>query len=114
MREPQRKRVDCLRVAFALTMAALMFSGPAVAAGWYSGSIAQVELTSIGEITVFLVAPANHECGSKRLDYVTPNDAPGRAMLAALLAWQAQDKPIRAYIANCNGTIALFNTVMND
>jgi hypothetical protein len=102
-------------LAIAASFSSLLFCAPhANAAGWYSGSIKNVELTSLGEILLFLEAPSNHECGSKRVDYVTPNDAPGRSMLAALLAWQAQGKGVRVYIASCNGSIGLFNTIIDE
>ena len=98
----------------ALFLTVLCCAPHANAAGWYSGSIKNVELTSLGEILLFLEAPSNHECGSKRVDYVTPNDAPGRSILAALLAWQAQGKGVRVYIASCDGTIGKFNTIIDE
>jgi len=98
----------------ALFLSMLCCAPDAKAAGWYSGSIKNVELTSLGEILLFLDAPSNHECGSKRVDYVTPNDAPGRSILAALLAWQAQGKGVRVYIASCSGSIGFFSTIIDE
>jgi hypothetical protein len=94
---------------------AVFFAAPRVeAAGWYAGPIDHVELTSLGEILLFLKGPTNHECGSKRVDYVTQNDGPGRSILAALLAWQAQGKSVNVYIASCSGTVGIFNTVVDN
>ena len=99
----------------AITILAAFASTPrADAAGWYSAPIDHVELTSLGEILLFLKGTSNHECGSKRVDYVTPNDAPGRSILAALLAWQAQGKSVNVYITSCNGTVGIFNTVVDN
>jgi hypothetical protein len=86
----------------------------AQAASWYSGPIEHIELTSLGEILLFLNASTNHECGSKRVDYVTPNDAPGRSILAALLSWQAQGKTVSVHITSCSGTVGLFSTVIDN
>ena len=103
-----------IKVLIALSALVSQLSPPAQAAGWYSGAISHIELTSLGEILLFLDAPANHECGSKRVDYVTPNDAPAKAMLAALLAWQAQGRHVKVYIASCSGTVGFFNTVVDE
>ena len=102
------------RTKLIIAAAFLLSTARADAAGWYSGAIDHVELTSLGEILLFLKGPANHECGSKRVDYVTPNDGPGRSVLAALLAWQAQGKNVNVYITSCSGTVGVFNTVVDN
>ena len=102
------------RFLFAILLPAALFSPGVQAAGWYAGPIDHVELTSLGEILLFLKGPANHECGSKRVDYAIPNDAPGRSILAALLAWQAQGKSVNVYISSCSGTVGVFNTVVDN
>jgi hypothetical protein len=38
----------------------------------------------------------------------------GRSILAALLSWQAQRKGVRVYIASCDGSIGLFNTIIDE
>lgn len=101
-------------VAMAWMAAALAMTGPVYAAGWYSGTIEQVEITSSGEVMAFLQAPSNHECGTKRVDYISPGDANSKNFLAALLAWQAQGKPVRVYIASCDGTTGIFTVAVNE
>jgi len=102
------------RAVIGAAVLVLMSMKPAEAAGWYAGPIDHVELTSLGEILLFLKGPTNHECGSKRVDYITQNDGPGRSILAALLAWQAQGKSVNVYIASCSGTVGIFNTVVDN
>jgi hypothetical protein len=101
------------RAVFVLA-AALLLSTSTEAASWYSAPIDHIELTSTGDIILFLKGSTNHECGSKRIDYVNANDAPGRSILAALLAWQAQGKSVNAYIASCSGTTGVFTTVLDN
>jgi hypothetical protein len=94
--------------------ACMSFAPRADAASWYSAPIDHIELTSTGDIIVFLKGTANHECGSKRVDYAVPNDAAGKAILAALLSWQAQDKNVNVYISSCSGTAGVFTTVVDN
>lgn len=85
----------------ALALLALGVVRPAQATGWLSTSIAQIQLDSSGLINVYLAS--NTECGSTRLVYVNSvigNDD-AKAILAALLSWQAQGKSVNVYVSSC-------------
>ena len=94
---------------------ALGMVGPVMAAGWYSGSIAQVQVDSSGSINVYLSNTGNNECGSTRVNYVNHvigNDD-AKAILAALLAWQAQGLTVQTYIQSCAGNYGIFSSAYN-
>ncbi len=92
-------------------LVAMTLSIPAKAAGWLTTQIAQIEYDSSGSLNLYTYN--NNECGSTRAVYVTSNDDIGRAILAMLLAWQAQGMGINIYISACNGTIGTFTAVYN-
>ncbi|MET0498528.1 MAG: hypothetical protein ABW106_09720 [Steroidobacteraceae bacterium] len=94
-------------LAIGLTLAGI---GSASAEGWYTGSVGRVQLNSAGQIMVWLQG-SNNECGSTRVDYVNANDATGRSILGAILAWQAQGKVLSFYITNCSGARGMFSDV---
>jgi hypothetical protein len=93
---------------------ALGLALPVQATGWFGGVIAQIEVDAAGTINVFFTA--NTECGSTRLVYLNSligNDD-AKAMLAALLSWQAQAKPVNVYVGNCSGgTYGQFTAAYN-
>jgi hypothetical protein len=70
--------------------------------GWFTASISLLYVDSNGSIDVYF--SANTVCGTSRLSYVhsiTSDDA--KAMLAALLSWQAQSMPVSVYVSQCVG-----------
>jgi hypothetical protein len=87
---------------------------PVRATGWFTGTIAQIEIDSAGTVNVFFTAST--ECGSTRMVYLNSligNDD-AKAMLAALLAWQAQAKQVNVYVGNCSGgTYGQFTAAYN-
>jgi hypothetical protein len=90
-------RLGLLAVVFALT---LVVSKADAQNGWFTASISLLETDEIGNISVYF--NANTQCGSSHLIYVHPiighDDA--KAMLAALLSWQAQSMQVSVY-AEC-------------
>jgi hypothetical protein len=90
-------RLGLLAVIFGLAL----LTSKAEASGWFTSSIALLEVDSSGGINVYF--STNTECGSSRLVYVHPiigaDDA--KAMLAALLSWQAQGLQVSVYIPTC-------------
>jgi hypothetical protein len=91
-------RLGLLGSIFALT-----FLASNADAGWFTASISSLEVDSTGAINVYF--NANSECGSTRLIYVHPliGTDDGKAMFAALLAWQAQSLQVSVYIPQCVG-----------
>jgi hypothetical protein len=91
-------RLGLLGSVFALTL----FATDANAA-WFRGSISILEVDSTGAINVYF--NANTECGSPRLVYVHSlvGTDDGKAMFAALLAWQAQNLQVSVYVPRCIG-----------
>jgi hypothetical protein len=90
-------RLGPLALIFALTL----LVSKADASGWFTASISMLETDSNGTINVYF--SADNECGSTRLTYVHSiigNDD-AKAMLAALLAWQAQSMQVSVYIPQC-------------
>jgi hypothetical protein len=70
-------------------------------AAWFTASISNLTLDSTGTIHVYF--NASTECGSTYLTYVhsVVGTDDGKAMLAALLAWQAQSMQVSVYIQKC-------------
>jgi len=104
-----------IRVKWALAMAFGLNAASAFASGWWSGTVSQIEVDSTGAINAYLGNTANNECGSNRALYVhslTGNDD-AKAVLASLLAWQAQGNVVQFYISACNTNIALFTAAYN-
>ncbi len=91
-------RLGLLGSIFALTL----FASNAEA-GWFTASIASLQVDSNGAINVYF--NANSQCGSARLVYVHSviGTDDGKAMFAALLAWQAQSLQVSVYIPQCIG-----------
>jgi hypothetical protein len=94
-------RRGLLALIFALTLLA----GKADAeTGWFTASISLLYIDFTGTINVYF--SANSTCGSTRLTYVhsiVGNDD-AKAMLAALLSWQAQSMPVSVNVTQCVGT----------
>ena len=93
-------RLGLLSIIFALT---LFVSKADAQSGWFTASISLLETDSTGSINVYL--STNTQCGSSRLKYVhsiVGNDD-AKAMLAALLSWQAQSMQVSVYVAQCSG-----------
>jgi hypothetical protein len=96
-------RLGLLAFIFAL---ALFASKADAINGWFTASISLIQIDSTGTINVYL--SANSECGSSRLTYVhsiVGNDD-AKAMLAALLSWQAQSMQVSVYVTQCVGGTA--------
>jgi hypothetical protein len=93
-------RLGLLAFIFALTF---LVSKADAQNGWFTSSIALLETDSNGSINVYFSAKS--QCGTSRLIYVHPiigsDDA--KAMLAALLAWQAQSMQVSVYVQQCFG-----------
>ena len=93
-------RLGLLALIFSLT---LFVSKADAQSGWFTASISLLETDSSGSIKVYL--SANTQCGSSRLKYVHSvvgtDDA--KAMLAALLSWQAQSMQVSVYVSQCSG-----------
>jgi len=103
-----------MKYAFLAALLSLIAAVPANAASWAVGTIDKVEVSAAGSLIVFLTSDTVNECGSKRADYVSLlNDVPSRAILASLLAWQAQEKQVSIYIQSYGGSIGIFSTVVN-
>jgi hypothetical protein len=78
--------------------------------GWFTASISLIELDSKGDLNVYFAA--NSTCGSSLLTYVHPiigNDD-AKAMLAALLAWQAQNMQVSVYVSECQTGSGVFTS----
>jgi hypothetical protein len=93
-------RLGLLTSIFALT---LLVSKADAQSGWFTGAISLLMTDSNGSINVYFTG--NSPCGSTRLIYVHPvigNDD-AKAMLAALLSWQAQSMQVTVYVAECVG-----------
>jgi hypothetical protein len=93
-------RLGLLAFIFALTF---LVSKADAQNGWFTASISLLETDSTGSINVYF--SANSQCGSSRLKYVhsiVGNDD-AKAMLAALLSWQAQSMQVSVYISQCVG-----------
>jgi hypothetical protein len=91
------QRLGLLAAIFGLT---LLASEADAGNGWFTSSISLLELDSGGNISVYF--GANTDCGTSRLVYVHPvstDDA--KAMLASLLAWQAQGLQVSVYLQQC-------------
>ena len=94
------QRLGLLAFIFALT---LLVRKADAQSGWFTASISGIEIYSTGSINVYF--NADSECGSSGLTYVhsiVGNDD-AKAMLAALLAWQAQSLQVSVYIPQCVG-----------
>jgi hypothetical protein len=98
-------RLGLLAFIFALT---LLGSKADAQSGWFTASISLLETDSTGSINVYF--SANTQCGTSRLTYVHSiigsDDA--KAMLAALLSWQAQSMQVSVYVAQCSGGYGKF------
>ena len=91
-------RLGPLAPIFALT---LLVSKADAQSGWFTGSISLLYLDSTGNIYVHFSATS--PCGSSSLKYVNSiigNDD-AKAMLAALLAWQAQSMQVSVSVTQC-------------
>jgi len=49
---------------------------------WYTGFVDQVQISSTGELIVFFQATSNHDCGTKRLDFISSGTAEGKSFLS--------------------------------
>jgi hypothetical protein len=100
MRSFSPHRLGLRALIFALT---LFVSEADAANGWFTASISLLETDSSGSINVYF--SADTQCGSSRMTYVhsiVGNDD-AKAMLAALLSWQAQGLQVSVYVAQCSG-----------
>jgi hypothetical protein len=91
-------RLGLLAFIFALTLLATKADAQN---GWFTASISLIEIDSKGDLDVYF--SANSTCGSSLLTYVHSiigNDD-AKAMLAALLAWQAQSMQVSVYVSQC-------------
>jgi len=96
--------------AFGLTVAFV----PAARAGWFAGTIANVQVGSDGWILLFLNATS--ECGGTEAIYtktIYGNDD-AKAILAMLLAWQAEGTVVRVAMGTCSGTTGTFTAAVNN
>jgi hypothetical protein len=101
-------RLGLAAFIFALTLLVisaltLLVSKADAQSGWFTSSISLLETDSTGSINVYF--SANTPCGSSRLKYVHSiigNDD-AKAILAALLAWQAQSTQVTVYVSQCVG-----------
>ena len=94
------RRLGLLALMFALTP---LVSEAQAQSGWFTASISLLETDSSGGINVYF--SANSQCGTSRLKYVHSiigNDD-AKAMLAALLSWQAQSMQVSVYVSQCSG-----------
>jgi hypothetical protein len=92
-------RLGLLAVIFALTPLA---SKADAQSGWFTASISLLETDASGSINVYF--SANTQCGSSRLLYVhSIGSDDAKAMLAALLSWQAQGLQVSTYVSRCSG-----------
>jgi hypothetical protein len=92
-------RLGLLALIFALTP---FVSKAQPQSGWFTASISLLETDSSGSINVYF--SANSQCGTSRLKYVHSiigNDD-AKAMLAALLSWQAQSMQVSVYVSQCS------------
>ena len=93
---------------FALTL--LASKADAQQNGWFTASISLLQTDSTGSINVYF--SGNTPCGSSRLKYVNSivgNDD-AKAMLAALLAWQAQNMQVSVYVSECQTGSGVFTS----
>jgi len=97
-------RLGLLAVIFAVTLLA----GKADAqSGWFTASIGLLETDSNGSINVYF--SANSQCGTSRLVYVhSIGSDDAKAMLAALLSWQAQSMQVSVYVSQCTSGYGAF------
>ena len=90
-------RLGLLAVVFALT---LVVSKADAQNGWFTASISLIETDVSGNLSVYF--NGNTQCGSAHLIYahsiIGHDDA--KAMLAALLSWQAQSMQVSVF-AEC-------------
>jgi hypothetical protein len=92
-------RLGLLVLMFALTP---LVSEAQVQSGWFTAAISLLETDSSGGLNVYF--SANSQCGTSRLKYVHSiigNDD-AKAMLAALLSWQAQSMQVSVYVSQCS------------
>lgn len=80
-------------------------------AAWFVGTINRIQIGVDNNLIVYVNAPTDHECGSKRLVFSDPNAAGFKAVYAALLSWEAQGKSVQFAIISCSGTGGVFSYV---
>jgi hypothetical protein len=100
MRSFSPHRLGLLAFIFGLT---LLVSKADAQNSWFTASISLLETDLNGNINVYF--SANTQCGTSHLIYVHSiigNDD-AKAMLAALLSWQAQSMQVSVYVGQCFG-----------
>lgn len=105
------KNMNAVRGMLAsVTVGCVLLASPAEAA-WYTGMINRIQIGADNILVLYIDAPSNHECGSKKISFSDGNAAGFKAVYGALLSWEAQGKSVQFSIVSCSGTVGVFSHV---
>jgi hypothetical protein len=85
--------------------------GTTAEAAWFSARIDRIQIVPTGGFSVYFSSGVTHECGSNRIDFYDANAPYAKAILAALIAYEAQKDYVQFLITSCSGTTGIFANI---